>query len=77
MATFYTSPSKPVHFGQFDVSSLDGDQRAARVGLVDNGAVVDVWIDTDGNKSLDTKIVEIHTTDALKVGEDVNVISLY
>ena len=44
---------------------------------IDNGAVVDGWIDTDGNKSLDTKIVEIHTTDVLKVGEDVTVNLLY
>jgi Ca2+-binding RTX toxin-like protein len=61
----------------FDALGVDLEDRAARVGLVDNGAVVDVWIDTNGNNSLDTKIVEIHTTDALKVGEDVSVNVLF
>ncbi|WP_395020467.1 calcium-binding protein [Dongia sp.] len=55
----------------FDKLGVDVEDREARVGLVDNGAVVDVWIDTDGNNFLDTKIAEIHTTDTLKVGEDV------
>jgi Ca2+-binding RTX toxin-like protein len=61
----------------FEAFGVDLEDRAVRVGLVDNGAVVDVWIDTDGNKSLDTKIVEIHTTDSLKVGEDVSVNVLF
>jgi len=47
--------------------------RAARVGLADNGATVDVWIDTDGDDALDVKIAEIHTIDVVKVGEDIAV----
>ncbi|GAB2174678.1 calcium-binding protein [Dongia sp. agr-C8] len=61
----------------FEALGVDLEDRAGRVGLVDNGAVVDVWIDTDGNKFLDTKIAEVHTTDTLKVGEDVAVNVLF
>jgi Ca2+-binding RTX toxin-like protein len=61
----------------FDALGVDSEDRAGRVGLVDNGAVVDVWIDTDGNNFLDTKIAAVHSTDTLTVGEDVNVNVLY
>jgi Ca2+-binding RTX toxin-like protein len=60
----------------FDALGVGLADRAGRVGLVDSGAVVNVWIDTDGNKFLDTKIADIHTTDTLKVGEDVTVFYL-
>jgi Ca2+-binding RTX toxin-like protein len=63
-------------YGYFESLGVPLEDRAARVGLEDTGAVVNVWIDTDGNKSLDTKIAEIHTTATLKVGEDVIVAAL-
>ena len=51
------------------------NERAERVGVSDNGAVVDVWIDTDGDNFLDVKIAEIHTIDVIKVNEDIDVAS--
>jgi Ca2+-binding RTX toxin-like protein len=55
----------------FNAHNVDISDRAARVGLVDDGAVVNVWIDTNGNNSLDTKIVEIHSTDTITVDQDL------
>jgi Ca2+-binding RTX toxin-like protein len=61
-------------YSLFEELGVAPEDRAGRVGVVDNGAVVDVWIDTDGNNLLDAKIAKIHTTDVITVGQDISVI---
>jgi len=60
--------------GYFSTLGVADSDRAERVGIIDNGAVVDVWIDKDGNGSLDAKVAEIHTTDAITLGADIGLI---
>lgn len=57
--------------GYFDALGVDPEDRAERVGLVDSGASVAVWIDVDANGWLDWSIATIQTTDAVTLGQDV------
>jgi hypothetical protein len=56
---------------------IDNEDRAARVGVVDNGASVEVWLDYDGDKTLDSAIATINTTDTVTVGEDIVLIPAF
>jgi len=55
----------------FDTRGIAAADRAGRVGIADHGNSVDVWIDTNADKFLDTKIVTIQSADAITVGADV------
>ena len=58
----------------FDSLNVDIWDRAERIGITDNGASVDVWLDTDGDGLLNAKIATLQTADAVTVGADIQVI---
>jgi len=58
----------------FDSLGVAAADRAGRVGLEDKGSVVNVWIDTNGDNGLDTKIAEIHSTDTITVNQDITLL---
>jgi Ca2+-binding RTX toxin-like protein len=55
----------------FDKLGVAEEDRAGRIGISDNGAVVDVWIDYNGDGSLDFQVAEIHSADLISLGQDV------
>jgi Ca2+-binding RTX toxin-like protein len=57
--------------GYFDKLGIDPEDRADHIGLVDSGASVEVWIDSEADGSLDFAIVTIQTADAVTIGQDV------
>jgi len=61
-----------LHF-YFDQLGVPAEDRAERVSISDQGSVVDVWLDYDGDGSLDFQIAEIHSVDLILVNQDVGV----
>jgi Ca2+-binding RTX toxin-like protein len=61
-----------LHF-YFDQLGVAAEDRADRVSISDQGSVVDVWLDYDGDGSLDFQIAEIHSVDLILVNQDVGV----
>jgi Ca2+-binding RTX toxin-like protein len=59
----------------FDAMGVAAVDRAGRVNVVDNGATVDVQVDTDGNtgNGFEYTLATLNTNDAITVGADVTV----
>jgi Ca2+-binding RTX toxin-like protein len=55
----------------FDNLGVAAGARAGRVFIDDNGASVDILVDTDGNASFDLTIVTLKTADPIAIGQDV------
>jgi Ca2+-binding RTX toxin-like protein len=55
-------------FDDLGVADID---RAGRVSITDNGASVEIAVDTDGNASFDLAVATLKTADVITVGQDV------
>jgi len=57
----------------FDAMGVAALDRAGRVNLIDNGATVDVQVDTDGNtgNGFEYTLATLNTADTIAVGQDV------
>jgi Ca2+-binding RTX toxin-like protein len=55
----------------FDALMVAGPGRAARVSIVDNGASVQIRVDTNGDLSFDLAVATLKTSDAISIGQDV------
>ncbi|HKP24944.1 MAG TPA: hypothetical protein VJV39_13850 [Dongiaceae bacterium] len=51
--------------------SVPVGDRAARVSIVDNGASVEIAVDTNGDLSFDLAVATLKTADAITVGQDI------
>jgi Ca2+-binding RTX toxin-like protein len=55
-------------FDSLFVAQVD---RAARISITDNGASVEIAVDTDGNASFDLAVATLKTSDVITVGQDL------
>jgi Ca2+-binding RTX toxin-like protein len=55
----------------FDSLGVQTADRAGRVSILDNGASVDVFVDTDGLNGFDLTVATLKTADAITVGQDI------
>ncbi len=55
----------------FDSLGVQTADRAGRVSILDNGASVDVIVDTDGLNGFDLTVATLKTADAITVGQDI------
>ena len=45
--------------------------RAGRVSIVDNGASVEIAVDTNGDLTFDLAVATLKTADAITIGQDI------
>jgi Ca2+-binding RTX toxin-like protein len=55
----------------FDSLGVQTADRAGRVSILDNGASVDVIVDTDGLNGFDLTVATLKTADSITVGQDI------
>jgi Ca2+-binding RTX toxin-like protein len=55
----------------FDALAIAQPNRAGRISITDNGASVEIAVDTDGNASFDLVVATLKTSDIITVGADI------